>query len=240
MDPDIWRSRLAGTDLKELKEMLSRIPFVTVHSVMRAKDCSMASPDAKTRALAWQRCEDAIRFGAAIGAGLVTFHAAPASGHYEHRSDYRARFVQFGRQAADMAAEFGIMLAFETFDYELIDEIDRENFRVLFDIGHAVGVLPAGPEECSDHVMELLKEAGDRIVQFHVHGVRWNGYTFEDHVSLANNECIDYSRIVRFVKNRGIRAPWIFEMQVGLESTEAVVSACEHGRRVLTDYWDKA
>jgi len=154
--------------------------------------------------------------------------------------DYRSRFVQFGRRAAEVAAEFGITLAFEVFDYELIDEIDRDNFKILFDIGHAAKVLPAGPDDCTDHVMELLKEAGDRIVQFHVHGVRWTGQTLEDHVSLALNDCLDYSRIVRFVKERDIRVPWVFEMQVELESTEAIVAACEHGRRFLSDCWNKA
>lgn len=239
IDPDTWRGKLAGTDLEELKERLSDIPFVTIHAAMSGKHCRMGSADAEKRRLAWERCEDAIRFGAAVGARLVTFHAVPGQGYYEDRPDYRSRFVEFGRRAAEVAAESGVMLAFEVFDYELIDEIDRENFRILFDIGHAAKLLPAGPDACTDHVMELLKEAGDRIVQFHVHGVRWTGQTLEDHMSLALNDCIDYARIVRFVKQQDIRAPWVFEMQVELASTEAVVAACVHGRRVLIDCWNE-
>ena len=86
--------------------------------------------------------------------------------------------------------------------------------------------------------MELLKEAGDRVIEFHVHGVRWDGKRLEDHLSLAANDCIDYPRIVRFVKERHITAPWVFEMQYELDGTRAVAAACCEARDFLTKCWE--
>ena len=239
LDPDLWRTALAGAEVDELKEMLSGFSFRTVHAAM-GKHTRVASPDERERERGRERCLDAIRFDAAIGASLVTFHAGPTGNrYYEERPEYRRRLVDFGRRAAALAGEFGLTAGTEVFDYNLIDEIGAENFGVLFDIGHAANVLPAGPDECTDRVLEFLEEAGDRVVEFHVHGVRWDGLRRLDHVPFAFNDCLDYKRIVRFVKDRGIKAPWVFEIQVGLDSSEAILAACEEARDFLIKCWEE-
>jgi len=239
LDPDTWRTVLAGKDLDELKERLLELPFVTVHAAM-GKHTRVSSPQKAERKAAIERCLDAVRFGASINARNVTFHAGPTGGRYfEDRTEERRLLVEFFKEAADLAGELGVTVGSEHFDYQLIDEAGVDNFGILFDIGHAARVLPDGPDKCADHVMELLKEAGDRIMEFHVHGVRWNGRRLEDHVSLALNDCVDYRRIVSFVKEHQISVPWVFEIQVQLESSRAVLDACTDARDFLVKCWEE-
>lgn len=242
IDPDTWRTALAGADLDELKERLSELPFVTVHAAMSGKHTRVTSRDATERTVGIERCLDAVRFGAAVNARNVTFHAGPTGGRYfEERAQERRLLIDFCRQAADLAGELGVTVGTEIFDYAAIDEIGADSFGVLFDIGHAANVLPGGgPDECADRVMELLQEAGDRIMQFHVHGVRWDGRHLGDHVALTLNECIDYRRIVRYVKQHGIAAPWIFEMEYELEDSEAILRACRDARDFLVQCWNES
>ena len=242
LDPDTWRSVLAGSDLEELKECLSSVPFVTVHAAMSGKYTRVSSRDEAERQIGIERCLDSVRFGAALGARNVTFHAGPTGGRFfEERAEERRLLIDFCRQASDLAAEHDITVGTEVFDYQLIDEIGAANFGILFDIGHAANVLPGGgPDECADRVMELLQEAGDRIMQFHVHGVRWDGRHLGDHVALTLNECIDYRRIVRYVKQHGIAAPWIFEMEYELEDSEAILRACRDARDFLVQCWNES
>ena len=239
-DPDLWRSVLAWYELADLKQRLAKIPFVTVHAAMAEKHARISSPDEGERRLAWERYADAIKFAKAIGARLVTFHAPLGGGGYEYRLDCRDRLIEFARWASDLAADSALMLGFEIFDYQLIDEIGRSNFGIHFDIGHAAKVLPGGPEQCTDHIMQLLQEAGDRVVQFHVHGVRWTGYKLADHVSFAFNDCIDFRRIVRYVKSKQINVPWVFELATQLASSRAVMAACAEARDSLVAYWNES
>ena len=242
LDPDTWRTVLAGRDLAELKGRLSEVPFVTVHAAMSGKHTRVSSRNDDERRIGTERCLDAVRFGAAIGARNVTFHVGPTGARFfEERAAERRLLIDFCRRAADLAGELGVTVGTEIFDYQLIDEIGAANFGVLFDIGHAANVLPgSGPDDCADRVMELLQEAGDRIIQFHVHGVRWDGRHLGDHVSLALNECIDYRRVVSHVKQRRIRAPWIFEMQYELESSDAILAACRQARDFLVRCWNES
>jgi len=239
-DPDLWRTALAGSDLDELRERLCDVPFVTVHAAMGAKHTRASSPDETERAIGIERCLDAVRFGAAVGARNVTFHVGPTDGRFfEERAQERDLLVDFCRQAADLAGELGVTVGTEVFDYQLIDKVGADNFGILFDIGHAANVLPGAPDECGDRVMELLQEAGDRIIEFHVHGVRWDGQNLADHVSLARSECVDFGRIVRFVKERRVTAPWVFEMQYELDSSLDVVRACDDARDFLLTCWEE-
>lgn len=241
LDPDGWRTLLAGDDIEELKERLSPLPFVTVHAAMSGKHTRVTSRDDAEREIGIERCLDAVRFGAAIRARNVTFHAGPTGGRYfEERTEERRLLVDFCRRAADLGGELGVRLGTEIFDYAVIDEVGSDNFGILFDIGHAANVLPSGPDECTDRIMEILQEAGDRVMQFHIHGVRWAGMRLEDHVSFAVNDCIDYRRIVRFVRERRIEAPWVFELQTELGSTRDVVAACVEARALLTQYWNES
>ena len=244
-DPDAWRNALAGSDLAELNELLSAFSLVTVHLATPGKYSRMGSPDASEREETWDRCSAAMRFAAAIGAPLVTFHQAPTPASYEEWLECRRHFVEFGRRAADMAGELGLTVGFEKFDNELIDDIGAKNFGILFDIGHAAKTAP-GPDECTDHTLDMLREAGERVIEFHVHGVRWDGERFLDHVPFALNDCLDYRRIVRFAQERRMNVPWVFEIQLGDPSidrshgSEDLVAAFEEARDFLVRCWDES
>lgn len=136
----------------------------------------------------------------------------------------RNRYVQTWQRCADLAAaadvdilwefEPGFIINKPSEIINLVDEVDRPNFRLMFDTSHAqmsgvVGARQTGDKETVSSVSDMIALTGERIGTVHLidsdntlhHGITSTHAPFGEGV-------LDFDAIMESLKAAGYAGPW--------------------------------
>lgn len=235
--------------------MLSPFRVVTVHSssywVTKIR-CGVTKEDL------WQPYLELMRFARDIGAQIVSFHPLQRSeGAAISNNDMFVYNLEFGKKAVECAEDWNLVVAFENMPQnggwslleavnEIVAEVGSERFSLLFDVGHAVLERGMSSGNLTQPILHLIEDYIDKTLQFHVHGVqRTEGDTdvgLRDHSPLDENNVLDYSQIMRSLKNNKFDGPIILEIYLETASEKRAafqtnLRACMGAKKELAKYW---
>ncbi len=183
-------------------------------------------------ALRRQSVEDMLGWidvAAEIGAEVITFHPGLGDRNATEQQKHEAYF-DFARAACARADGSGLWMGFEVtpvwFDLDLIAQIDRPEFGLLFDIGH---VARGCEGDMTGGVVDMIEQSRGLVMQFHAHGVRvGDDGKVVDHVPLQSNELLDYGRVMPAIRDSGFAGPIILEITRYPNPTSATNLANAH------------
>lgn len=203
---------------------------------------NLATPDEKTLGKNLHRYMAHIRFASLLGAGVVGTEtgAVNTDYHFEeknHSKEALEIFVNNLRKVVEYAEKMGVIFAIEPVYKHIVynpkrakvvlDEINSPNLGIIFDPVNLLDICNyQNRDEIIAQAIELL---GDEIAMVHI-----KDFVVKDNVLVsvaAGTGEMDYTRIIRFIKER---KPYI---HVTLENTlpENAVEA----RTFIQGLWDK-
>lgn len=204
---------------RDLEKTLRRFSCVTVHAQTAQVDRKEQFADPQVRDDLLQDHVKMMAFARDVGGRVVTYH--PFMPHkYDimlvprfEDTETIAVHVKAGRHLLPHARQMDVVIGFEAFDTRIVDGIDDPRWGSLFDIGHASqnGARPPY-REVTEQAVDMIRSRLNRILQFHVHGVRRKGDGYVAHQPIDDKNLIDYGEIMRLLTNGGFRGPLIFEI----------------------------
>lgn len=224
---------LTAASVDRLGTSIARFPLRIVHGPHR--DLNIASRNRGILAESVRQYLQVAQLAADIGASAVTFHpGSPDPNELGGDDEYCvARDIEFGREAAAFAERHGLKVAYENLGgfptpermVEILDGIGSERFGWHFDVGHAWLVPPRDP-------MAWLARLSDRVVSVHMHGTYYRADRgFENHQSLALDECTDLPGIMRCLNEAEYDGPINFE--ISARDISRYFDYCRQSRDIL-------
>jgi len=211
-----------GIDLDEITaaertrivDSLSRFPLRDVHSMNL--DVNIASRNHGIRRESVRQFVQCADLARDIGAGVVTFHiGCPTPGDAIGDEDFVIeKDVEFGKQMADFCEKHDLSAGYENLGgfptvqqmAEIIEKVASPRFGLHLDVGHAWLVGPTDP-------LDWVARIGEHIVNVHVHGTYHRpDRGFENHQSLALDDCTDIGALTRSLDAKGYAGPLILEI----------------------------
>ncbi|MAE65027.1 MAG: hypothetical protein CMJ18_12220 [Phycisphaeraceae bacterium] len=227
----------------ELQSLLRQFEWVTVHAQSAHVDRREQLTDPQERDRLLREHVEMMRFAHEVGGQVVTWH--PFMPHkYEimlaprfEDDDTIDHHVEAGKHLLEHACRLDLSVGFEAFDTRIVEGIDDRRWGSLFDIGHASQNGARAPfSDVTEQALSMIRERLDRIVQFHVHGVRRKEDGFVAHQPIDDENLIDYEPIMGLLAGGGFEGPLIFEiLRTDNEpmSFDETVSACVAAKRRL-------
>ena len=205
---------ISSAELDRISASAARFPLRTVHSM--SVDVNISSRNAGIRAESVRQYVQCAGFAARIGARAVTFHPGlPRPGEsMGDEAHVIEQNVAFGRRMAEFCEQHDMLAGYENLGgfptiatmREIIDRIGSARFGLHLDIGHAWLVGPTDP-------LDWIRDLGSRIVTVHMHGTYHRpDRGFENHQSLALDECTDLPGVAAGLQQAGFDGPIIFEI----------------------------
>ena len=202
---------------KNLRNILKPFHLITVHGsnmIVRVPQ----GRDEKREDL-WRPYLELMRFARDIGAQVVTFHsfqsAEGASLKTEEMIDY---YAEFGKLAAEYAAEWDLLAGFELatnykffVENRIIDRIGSRRFGSLFDLGH-VALHFAGSADITASVLKVVDKCLDHIIEFHAGGVHLTSQGLREHRPLDRDNLLDHGKLMQLLAAKNYKGPMIFEI----------------------------
>ena len=233
----VWPRTCDAGERASLCRRLQDFRMLTVHGTPFDLNVAAINPGIREES-ACQYLE-AIEFAHDLGSRYVTYHLGRASSAIDDPRRVLECNVGFGKRASDLAAEYGIMLGMENGNdiawfKETIDRIDRGNFGLLLDIGHAV----MDPRGNTPTVLRWIEAFAGKIVEVHAHDVlSWAavGQHAIDHQAFDAGTCLDMPVIFRALKQAGFEGPIIFEIVE--PRADQVIAKCREAREVIVGAW---
>ncbi|MFH0962737.1 MAG: sugar phosphate isomerase/epimerase family protein [Planctomycetota bacterium] len=205
---------ISGAERDRLAKSLSRFPVRCVHSL--CVDLNVASRNRGIRHESIRQfmlCADLARD---IGAVAATFHIGlPSPGDVIGDEQFVIeKNIDFGKRMADFCEKHGILGGYENLGSfptlsqmaEIIEKVDSPRFGLHLDVGHAWLVGPTNP-------VEWVTKLGEHLVNVHMHGTYHRpDRGFENHQSLALDDCTDFPSLLRALAAKGYKGPFILEI----------------------------
>lgn len=252
-DPSLLKKLFGEAERRRLREALKPFNVVTVHgsSFWVTK---IRGGDKEER---WKPYRELMRFANDIDAQIVSFHPLQRSDGADISNAEMFEYnIEFGEKAVEYADECHLTVAFENMPRngcwslltkinDVIDKIDSERFGFLFDIGHAVLQWGESSGNPTPHVIKALERCIDSTLQIHSHGIQ-RTKDFEadlrDHRPLNESNILDYSKIMRILKNKKFQGPIILEIYFGnafdrRASFQDNLKACISAKHELIRHW---
>lgn len=233
----VWPRTCDARERARLCERLQDFRTLTVHGT--PFDLNVAAINPGIREESVRQYLEAIEFAHDLGSRYVTYHLGRPSSAIDDPHRVLECNVEFGKRASDLAEKYDIILGMENGNdiarfKETIDRIDRDNFGLLLDIGHAV----MNPRGDTDTVLEWIEAFAGKIVEVHAHNVlSWAavGAHAIDHQAFDAGTCLDMPVIFKALKQARFEGPIIFEI---VEPTaDQVITKCKEAREVIVEAW---
>jgi len=205
---------ISAAERTRIADSLSRFPVRDVHSMNL--DVNIASRNRGIRRESVRQFTQCAEFARDIGAGVVTFHiGCPSPGDAIGDDGFVIeKNVEFGKQAAEFCERHGLSAGYENLGgfptveqmAEIIEGVAGPRFGLHLDVGHAWLVGPTDP-------LDWVDRLGERIVNVHMHGTYHRpDRGFENHQSLALDDCTDINALMRAFDAKGYAGPMILEI----------------------------
>jgi len=241
-----WPRTFGKEDRAKLREALSVFEDVTIHSPHQDINICSFNPGIKEESV--RQYIEVTELAVELGVKTLTYHAGKQSRSFCPREDMIRDNVEFAKRALDYAEKHDMMMGYEITIRlddleEIVDRIGSPRFGVNFDIGHSVFEGRDG-RATMDEVMMFLNRFAEKIVEFHVHNVisrsdsAMNVLTGSDHRAIDKGNCLDYRRVVKWMKEKGFDVPMIQEIW-GIRA-EDVFEDAKRSKEILLKYWEEA
>jgi len=220
-----------------LRDRLRDFTTLTVHGTPFDLDAAAINPGIREESA--RQYLEAIELAHDLGSHYVTYHLGrPCSAIDDPRRMLECN-VEFGKRASDLAETYDITLGMENGNdiawvRETIDRVDRANFGLLLDIGHAV----MNPRRSTDTVLQWIEAFAGKIVEVHAHSVlSWAAVASHaiDHQAFDAGTCLDMPVIFRALKGAGFDGPIIFEIVE--PRADQVIAKCQEAQEVIVQAW---
>ncbi len=208
------------TKVEQHRSRITKIPVRALHAPFG--DLCPGSFDSAVRALARTRFEQGYKVARALDAGHIVFHHGYVPGT-SGRDGWIKRSTEFWRDFVDGKSEtvryhLENMLEREPgLLSDVVDEIDRPNVDVVFDVGHA---------HCYSRVSPLkwVETLGSRIGYVHLHD---NHGEADEHLGLGQGT-IPMTEICQSLREYAPNALWAIEAE-GVGVSESVNWLTDNG-----------
>ncbi len=211
--------RMTAAERRELRRRLEPFERVALHAPFI--DLNPIAPNPAIRGASVGQLEWTIKAAAALGAEVVTTHAANiASFPWD---DVRGRLVDLYRWLGDLAEAAGARVTVETGWpppaqlAELVQAIDHPAVGVTVDVGHLISALspnarssPDGPQIYNDMLAEHVAAVAPKLFHLHIHDVRFPEW--RDHARLGSG-IIDFRRLLGQLEQIGYQGLISFELE---------------------------
>jgi sugar phosphate isomerase/epimerase len=238
---------------RRLREVLRSFHVVTVHgsSYWVTKIRGGDKEDL------WKPYRELMRFAHDINAQIVSFHPIQRSEDADISNDEMFEYnIEFGKRAVEYADDWNLTAAFENMPRngcwsllpkinDVVDRIDSQRLGFLFDLGHAVLQSRESSEDPTSHVLKTLERCVDNTLQIHAHGIHRTQdieTDLMDHRPLDERNIIDYSKVMKLLKNTNFQGPIMFEIYFknALDkraSFQDNLEACISSKHELIRHW---
>lgn len=226
---------ITAADRSSIIDSLSRFPLRDVHSMNL--DVNIASRNRGIREESIRQFMLCAELARDISAAVVTFHiGCPNLGDAIGDEGFVIdKNVEFGKHMAEFCEKHGLLVGYEnlggfpTVDQmrEIIERVASPRFGLHLDVGHAWLVGPTDP-------LEWIDDLGEHIVNVHMHGTYHRpDRGFENHQSLALDDCTDIPALLRRLDAKGYAGPLILEILS--KNIDAYMNMARESRDILLD-----
>jgi sugar phosphate isomerase/epimerase len=247
----VWPRTFDEQKRKKLKEVVAKMPVVTVHGT--PYDINVAANNPALREESIRQYEEAMDLARDIGSDTVTYHPGKPSGRMVPESILIDRHVEFAKRISRRAENYGIRTGFENQDKDddfefmanIRRQVDSPNWGHLLDIGQAImgrrGDTTGMSSGASDVVLEWIDALGvDKIAQIHAHNVLgWSCVpaAMLQHRAFEDGNCLDMEVIFGKLRDIGFDGPIILEI---LENTpEKIIESSIRARDTIREIMGK-
>jgi len=228
--PGFWARTTSRERRREIRGLLDRFDFVTVHS--QHIDLNIASANPGIREESVRQYLDNIELAHDIGSRTCTFHIGHRTRSVNSQADCRRYSAEFGRKAAVLAEKYDVMLGFESgtksisdmlhgvrgseddLDYiaGTIEDIGNPRFGMHVDVANSVGPLYEGGRTSQEWTIRWIERFAGRIVEVHWSGIFQTSIGRTKHTSLTNDNVQDFPLVLRAFEEADYQGPIIFEI----------------------------
>jgi sugar phosphate isomerase/epimerase len=181
---------------------------ITLHAMF--SDLNISTSDYLLRDIAEKRYNQSLEIGKGIKADTILFHTGyKGTKHYGSIETFQKNFVSFWKEFVKEFEKVGIIAVIEnvfetspSFCLGMYNQIESDNLKLAIDAGH-VNLYAQDTV-----VSEWLNEYGDNLYHMHIHN---NFRKNDDHAELCNGT-LDYSEILKQIKESNVNPSFVFEM----------------------------
>ena len=241
-----WPRTFGKKDREKLRKAFEVFEDVTVHSPHQDINICSFNPGIKEESI--RQYVEVTELAVDLGVKTLTYHPGKQSRSFCPYEDMIKDNVEFANRMLEYAEKHDMKLGYEiTIPLDDLDEIltkvNSPRFGINFDIGHSVFEGRDGRASMDD-VMGFLNRFADKVVEFHGHNVisrsdsSMNLLTGSDHRAIDKGNCLDYRRIVKWMKEKGFDVPMVLEIW-GI-TAEDVFEDAKRSKDILVRYWEEA
>jgi sugar phosphate isomerase/epimerase len=205
---------------QQLKELLSSFHYVSVHG---SSFWVTKIPQNIDPSNIWMPYLELMQFASDVGADVVSFHPIQSMSPVHSVEELIQMNIDFGKHAAAYAHQRNLKAAFENMPgvntwmtletiVHIIDEINRPQFGLLFDLGHAMLEWDIPIATRNHRLLTQLYDSASKTLQYHFHGLYLTPQGYKDHGPLHQNNYINYQHIEDFRRAVQNHSPIIFEI----------------------------
>lgn len=228
--PGFWARTTSKERRREIRRLLERFEFVTLHS--QHIDLNIASANPGIREESVRQYLENIELAHDIGSPTCTFHIGHRTRSVNSLADCRRYSAEFGRRAVELAEKYDIMLGFESAtkaisdmlhgikddedDLEYIrgtiEDIGSPRFGLHLDAANAVGPLYEGGRSSEEWTVRWIRAFPGRIVEVHWSGIFQTSIGRTKHTSLTNDNVQNFPLVLKELHEAGYEGPIILEL----------------------------
>jgi sugar phosphate isomerase/epimerase len=222
----------SDADLDRLKDALSALKWVTVHSPHL--DWSLASANRHLRRLTWEYYDRCIELALRLDAAAMTFHMGGGTWGYQRSHEIIWRHnLEYAHHASELARPHNLPIGYEVGGFDLLKFVcDRvEGWGINMDIGHAYMSVHS-----DEPYFRFFDEFRGRIVEIHHNGINHYWGRYMEHQPPHLNNMIDFQGTYERLRDDGYAGPIVCEIQ-GMDIPQ-VIRHCLQSKDMICGIWN--